>query len=91
MEIFRFINWQWNRFDFEEKSLLIIIFVGFITVPVALLYGFNIWLAALLALLSMVSSAITIGIGIRVKIQWDKYKKYKDAEAQRIIDKLAGR
>ena len=91
MEIFRFIKWQWNRFGTDEQIVIILVTIGISTFGAALYLGFTVGASLLSAGGAFIGSGIGIGVYIALREQWNKYKKYREHEAQMIVDKLRGR
>ena len=90
MELFRFIAWQYNRFDFEEISLILSALVAMITPFVVNSLGFNGgWIFASIFISFFVFISIS-ALVYQTRVQWRKYKEFKEKEAQKIVDKLRG-
>ena len=91
MELFRFIAWQYNRFDFEEISLilscLMAMAAGFISVWVGIDFGWIVFNVVL----TLICTVCFCALVFHTREQWRKYKAFKEKEAQQIVDKLRGR
>ena len=91
MELFRFIAWQYNRFDFEELSLILsclnAITAGLISGWLGISFGWLIFNV----LAALVSTVCFCALVFHTREQWRKYKAFKEKEAQQIVDKLRGR
>lgn len=91
MEFFRFIKWQWNRFSPDDKLLIFLVIALLVFIPTAVYYC--------LSFIVIVASSVGIAVAFAllavlyngVKTQWNKYQKFKDAQAQEIMDKLSGK
>lgn len=90
MELFRFIAWQYRRFDFEELSLilssLVAISAGFICSYLGISF------IGLIAgiVLSFFATLCFCALIYHARSQWWKYKRERDQEAQKIVDRLRG-
>lgn len=91
MEIFKFIKWQWNRFNSDDQILIVstVVIIAFVIVAILFNFGF---IFSLLTVVGFIA-AVLIGTSlIRATIkQWKRYNEQIDRERQAIIDKLAGK
>lgn len=91
MEFFRFLKWQWNRFATDEQIIISMVTIAIITFGISLYLGFTLGASLLTGGGMFIFTGVGIGVFIASREQWSKYKKYRDHEAQMIVDKLRGR
>lgn len=89
MELFRFLAWQSKRLEYDEIAFILIILAtaasGIITFFMSDLFA-AVMVTAGTFILSFCLAA-TVG---SILTQWNKYKREKENEAQKIVDRLAG-
>ena len=90
MELFRFIVWQWNRFDFEELTLLFAAILTVAEICIGIYLTLGLGMILLYSLMTFVCSVTAGAIVYNIRLQWWKYKKERDQEAQKIVDRLRG-
>ncbi len=88
MKLFRFLLWQWERFDGFDRAILgslgasVLFFISMLSFTDA------IFIAALASsLLLFVVYLVVAGVVYVVRSQWKQYQQ----EADKIIDKLSGK
>jgi len=91
MEIFKFIKWQWNRFQQDEKALIAMFVVGVISTICCLFYGFKLIGSVVIGVIAFLLAGLVIIAYAGLCNQWRKYNLHKDQEAQRIVDILKRR
>ncbi len=90
MEIFRFIKWQWNRFAFEDFAVAFMLAAVACSVIVTWITS-GIIAAIFAGIVAIVIASLLLACLDLVMIQWYKYKRDKDLEAQQVVDILAGK
>lgn len=90
MEIFRFIKWQWNRFAFEDLAVAFMLAAVACSVIVTWITS-GIIAAIFVGIIAIVIAGLLLTCLDLVMIQWYKYKRDKDLEAQQVVDILAGK
>lgn len=90
MEIFRFIKWQWNRFAFEDFAVAFMLAAVACSVIVTWITS-GIIAAIFVGIIAIVIAGLLLTCLDLVMIQWYKYKRDKDLEAQQVVDILAGK
>jgi fatty acid desaturase len=91
MELFRFLAWQWNRFDFEEISLMFSAMAAILVVFVSAYVGLSLGWLIFNAVSTLICAVCFCALVFHTREQWRKYKSFKEREAQQIVDKLRGR
>lgn len=90
MEIFRFIKWQWNRFAFEDLAVAFMLAAVACSVIVTWITS-NIIAAIFVGIIALVIAGLLSAAIDLTRVQWYKYKRDKDFEAQKVVDILAGK
>jgi len=90
MDVLRFIGWWWNRRDSPEKTLIVFFFWLLVTLPWMFFYGFNAILIFFGGLLLTGAVYLLIQIYKALRDEWNKFNTEREAEAQQIVNKLAG-
>lgn len=91
MEILKFIKWWWKNRDTNERVLIGALAIVF-TLPLGIwFFGVAALLAVLLLVLVLLLGFIAYTIYNGIRNQWRLFNEAKEAEAQEIIDRLAGK
>ena len=91
MELFRFIAWQWDRFNYEEVTISLGIVAMVVAIVCCATYGISAGWAFLICMAVFFGTCALSGVFWSMRNQWRKYKQFREREAQEIIDRLAGR
>jgi len=90
MEIFSFIKWQWNRFSFDDIVIAFVSVVIVCSVTVTWIVSTMVT-AILVGIIALVIAGLLLAAIDLTRVQWYKYKRDKDLEAQQVVDILAGK
>ena len=90
MEIFNFVKWQWNRFPYYKKSIIIMAISAIASIPAMLYVGFNLVISVGMAFVVFALIGSLAILGDVVRDQWAMYVTVKEAEAGQIMRKLRG-
>ena len=90
MEVLRFIKWQWNRTDRDERFMGAIILAATIVSAYGAYAGYS-FLIIFVTIISTLAFGLVIwGCCDWTRIRWNMYKKIKEREAEDIMRKLRG-
>ena len=90
MEIFRFIAWWWKQTEATVRALLAVFSFFFLMVTMGVVFGTKGILLLLSAILSILVLALVYVLIRLVHQRYGQYKKYRDEEADKIIQRLRG-
>ena len=90
MEFLRFIKWQWNRINRDDKAFYILLLIAVASIGYTWYIG-STFITILLTAFGIFILGVAIWyLFIATEKQWNLYKKIKEQEAEEIVRKLRG-
>ena len=82
MEFLRFIKWQWNRINRDDKAFLTVVLLTISSIGYTVYTGSSVGTIILTAIGTLVFGVMLWAIFLGIEKQWNLYKKIREKEAE---------